>query len=95
MVKHMASLGHESPGPCAADLPRVLVKPQFSELCRSLGIEPGKTWVLEVSNEGILQFTRPLTEAERSRYVPESKSRREPSSKPRKGLRCARPRDNS
>jgi hypothetical protein len=46
-----------------------MVKPEFMELCRSLGIEPGDTWVLEVSQEGVLQFTRPLTEAEKEKFV--------------------------
>lgn len=90
MVKHMVSLGHETPGPCAADLPRSIVKPQFAELCRRLGIEPGNTWVLEVSQEGILQFTRPLTETEKSRYLAQrlaaGSSKKYLPQKPRKAL---------
>ena len=65
----MVSLGHANPGPKCENLPRDIVKPQFAELCRSLGIEPGDTWVLEVSDEGIAQFTRPLTEAERAKFL--------------------------
>jgi hypothetical protein len=69
MVNHMASLGHADPGPSCHNLPRDLVRSEFAVLCRSLGIEPGDTWVLEVSQEGVLQFTRPLTEAEKAKFV--------------------------
>ena len=65
----MASLGHADPGPQCKNLPREVVKPELSGLCRELGIEPGDTWTLEVSQEGVLQFTRPLTEAEKAKYL--------------------------
>ena len=69
MVKHMAGLGHAEPGPSCRNLPRDVVKAEFVGLCRSLGIEPGDTWVLEVSQEGVLQFTRPLTDGEMAKFV--------------------------
>ena len=65
----MASLGYADPGPSCQNIERELVKSEFSGLCRSLGIEPGDTWVLEVSDEGVLQFTRPLSEAEKARLL--------------------------
>ena len=86
----MVSLGHADPGPKCENLPREIVKPAFAELCRSLGIEPGQTWVLEVSGEGILQFTRPMTEAELAKFLSPKKarsSRRNPSRKAKKPRR--------
>jgi hypothetical protein len=62
----MAGLGHADPGPRCDNLSPEIKKEAFAELCRSLGIEPGDTWVLEISHEGVLQFTRPLTEAEKA-----------------------------
>jgi hypothetical protein len=65
----MTGLGHADPGPGCANLTPDLRQENSRALCRALGIEPGDTWVLEVSHEGVLQFTRPLTEAERSRLL--------------------------
>jgi hypothetical protein len=62
----MTGLGHEGAGPRCDNLPPAVKREGFVNLCRSLGIEPGTTWVLEISHEGVLQFTRPLTDAEKS-----------------------------
>jgi len=81
----MVSLGHADPGPKCENLPRQIVKPAFAELCRSLGIEPGKTWVLEVSAEGILQFTRPMTDAEKTKFLSPKTTRLKKANRPRNG----------
>jgi len=73
---YMAGLGHADPGPRCDNLPPDVKKSAFAELCRALGIEPGATWVLEISHEGILQFTRPLTEDEKSKYIAAPNGRR-------------------
>jgi hypothetical protein len=62
----MTGLGHDDAGPRCDNLPPAIKRDGFVSLCRSLGIEPGRTWVLEISHEGILQFTRPLTDAEKA-----------------------------
>jgi hypothetical protein len=71
----MAGLGHEEPGPRGDNLPPGIKKAAFAELCRTLGIEPGPTWVLEISDEGVLQFTRPLTDAEKTKLLPVASTR--------------------
>jgi hypothetical protein len=69
MLNHMTGLGHADPGPSCDYLPAGVKKRAFAQVCRELGIEPGKTWVLEVSHEGVLQFTRPLTPKEKAWFL--------------------------
>jgi hypothetical protein len=69
LLNYMAGRGHADPGPRGDNLPAAVKRRGFVELCRTLGIEPGRTWVLEISHEGILQFTRPLTEVEKRKLV--------------------------
>jgi hypothetical protein len=78
MLNYMAGRGHADPGPRCDNLPVETKKAAFAELCRALGIEPGPTWVLEISHEGILQFTRPLTETERAQYLKPGRRGRRP-----------------
>lgn len=74
MVHYMKGIGYD-PGPKCQNLSRELVKSEFDGLCREFGIEPGGTWVLEVNQEGILQFTRPLNDAERAKYLVDPETR--------------------
>ena len=37
-------------------------------LLEELGIRGGSTWILEVNDEGMLQFTRPMTEDEKGKW---------------------------